>query len=53
MKPRFDVEVLAEAEREFCEAFRWCFERSPIAAEAFRVQVLDAIAHQQASHRWD
>ncbi len=40
---RFTVEVLPEAEREFREAFLWYYERSPIAADAFRVQVLDAI----------
>jgi plasmid stabilization system protein ParE len=40
---RFTVEVLPEAEREFREAFLWYFERSPIAAYAFRVQVLDAV----------
>ena len=40
---RFIVEVLSEAEREFREAFLWYFERSPIAADAFRSQVLEAI----------
>jgi plasmid stabilization system protein ParE len=40
---RFTVEVLTEAEREFREAFLWYFERSPIAADAFRSQVLEAI----------
>jgi plasmid stabilization system protein ParE len=40
---RFAVEVLPAAEREFCEAFLWYFERSPIAADAFRSQVLEAI----------
>ena len=40
---RFIVEVLPEAEREFREAFLWYFERSPIAADAFRSQVLEAI----------
>jgi plasmid stabilization system protein ParE len=40
---RFTVEVLPEAEREFREAFLWYFERSPIAADAFRSQVLVAI----------
>ena len=40
---RFIVEVLPEAEQEFREAFLWYFERSPIAADAFRAEVLDAI----------
>jgi plasmid stabilization system protein ParE len=40
---RFTVEVLPEAEREFREAFLLYFERSPIAADAFRSQVLEAI----------
>jgi plasmid stabilization system protein ParE len=39
----FDVEVLADAEAEAREAFLWYFERSPIAADAFRVELLDAI----------
>lgn len=40
---RLTVEVLPEAEREFREAFRWYVERSPIAAAAFRSQVLEAV----------
>lgn len=40
---RFAVEVLPEAEQEFREAFLWYFERSPIAADAFRSEVLEAI----------
>jgi plasmid stabilization system protein ParE len=40
---RFDVEVLPEAEAEIREAFLWYVERSPIAAEAFRTETLDAI----------
>jgi plasmid stabilization system protein ParE len=40
---RFTVNVLPEAEREFREAFLWYFERSPIAADAFRSRVSDAI----------
>lgn len=39
----FDVEVLPEAEAEGREAFLWYFERSPIAADAFRVELFDAI----------
>lgn len=40
---RFIVEVLPEAEREFREAFLWYFERSPLAADAFRAEALRAI----------
>ena len=40
---RFDVVVLPEAEAEIREAFFWYFERSPIAADAFRAEALDAI----------
>ena len=40
---RFVVEVLPEAEEEFRQAFLWYFERSPIASDAFRSQVLEAI----------
>ncbi len=39
----FDVEVLPEAEAEARAAFRWYFDRSPMAAEAFRVELFDAI----------
>ena len=41
----FDVEVLpeAEAEAEAREAFLWYFDRSPMAADAFRVELFDAI----------
>ena len=40
---RFGVEILPEAEAEIREAFLWYFERSPIAAEAFRTETLEAI----------
>ena len=40
---RFEVVVLPEAEAEIREAFFWYFERSPIAADAFRAEALDAI----------
>jgi plasmid stabilization system protein ParE len=40
---RFGVEILPEAEAEIREAFLWYFERSPIAAEAFRSETLGAI----------
>lgn len=40
---RFEVEVLPEAEAEIREAFLWYFERSPIAADAFRTDTLQAI----------
>ena len=39
----FHVEVLPEAEAEAREAFLWYFDRSPIAADAFRVELFDAI----------
>ena len=39
----FDVEVLPEAEAEAREAFLWYFDRSPMAADAFRIELLDAI----------
>jgi plasmid stabilization system protein ParE len=39
----FAVEVLPEAEAEAREAFLWYFDRSPIAADAFRVELFDAI----------
>jgi len=40
---RFIVELLPEAEAEIREAFLWYFERSPLAADAFRTEVFDAI----------
>ncbi len=40
---RFAIEILPEAEAEIREAFLWYFERSPIAADAFRSETLDAI----------
>ena len=40
---RFEVEILPEAEAEIGEAFLWYFERSPIAADAFRTETLEAI----------
>ncbi len=39
----FAVEALPEPEAEAREAFLWYFERSPIAADAFRVELFDAI----------
>ena len=39
----FDVAVLPDAEAEAREAFLWYFERSSIAADAFRVELFDAI----------
>ena len=39
----FDVEVLPEAEAEARAAFRWYFDRSPMATDAFRVELFDAI----------
>ena len=40
---RFEVEVLPAAEQEFGDAFLWYFERSPLAADAFRLLVFEAI----------
>jgi plasmid stabilization system protein ParE len=40
---RFVVQILPEAEQEFREAFLWYYERSPIAADAFRSLVFEAI----------
>jgi plasmid stabilization system protein ParE len=40
---RFGVEILPEAEAEIREAFLWYFERSPIAADAFRAETIRAI----------
>jgi plasmid stabilization system protein ParE len=40
---RCAVELLPEAEAEMREAFAWYFERSPIAADAFRTETIDAI----------
>lgn len=39
----FNIEVLPEAEAEAREAFLWYFDRSPIAADAFRTELFDAI----------
>ncbi|MBA3772010.1 MAG: type II toxin-antitoxin system RelE/ParE family toxin [Ramlibacter sp.] len=39
----FEVEVLPEAEAEAREASLWYFDRSPIAADAFRTELFDAI----------
>ena len=39
----FEVEVLPDAEAEVREAFLWYFDRSPMAADAFRVELFDAI----------
>ena len=40
---RFEVFVLPEAEVEAREAFLWYFERSPLAADAFRTELFRAI----------
>lgn len=39
----FDIEFLPEAEVEGREAFLWYFDKSPIAADAFRIELFDAI----------
>jgi plasmid stabilization system protein ParE len=48
---RFAVQLLPEAEQEFRDAFLWYFERSPMAADAFRTLVLEAI--DGLAHRAD
>lgn len=40
---RFRIEILPEAEEELREAFLWYFERSPLAADAFRLEVFDKV----------
>lgn len=40
---RFSIEIIPEAEEEFREAFLWYCARSPLAANAFRTEVLDKI----------
>ena len=40
---RFEVFILPEAEAEAREAFLWYFERSPLAADAFRTELFRAV----------
>ena len=40
---RFTVGILPDAEAEIRAAFLWYFERSPLAADAFRAEVFEAI----------
>lgn len=40
---RFTVGVLPDAEAEIRAAFLWYFERSPLAADAFRAAVFQAL----------
>ena len=40
---RYQVSLLPLAEEEIKEAFLWYFERSPVAADAFRAEVFAAI----------
>ncbi|MFM9970625.1 MAG: type II toxin-antitoxin system RelE/ParE family toxin [Burkholderiales bacterium] len=40
---RFSIDLLPQAEAEIREAFLWYFARSPLAANEFRTEVLDAI----------
>lgn len=40
---RYRVAILSEAEAEFREAYLWYFARSPLAADAFRSEVLGKI----------
>ena len=39
----FEVGILPEAEAEIREAFLWYFARSPIAADAFRAELFEAV----------
>lgn len=50
---RYSLDLLPEAEAEIREAFLWYFERSPMAARAFRAEVfaaMDALSDQ--AHIW-
>lgn len=50
---RFSVDLLPEAEAEIREAFLWYFERSPLAADAFRSEVFDAMdGLADQAHMW-
>ncbi|MEJ8839459.1 hypothetical protein [Ramlibacter sp. AN1133] len=40
---RYEVALLAPAKEEITEAFLWYFERSPVAARAFRTEVFAGI----------
>jgi plasmid stabilization system protein ParE len=40
---RHEVSLLPLAEEEIKEAFLWYFERSPVAADAFRTEIFAAI----------
>lgn len=40
---RFTVGILPDAEAELRAAFLWHFEKSPLAADAFRTEVFEAI----------
>jgi plasmid stabilization system protein ParE len=40
---RYEVALLPDAEAEIREAFLWYAQRSPIAADAFRTDVFEAI----------
>ena len=40
---RFLIDILPEAEAEISEAFLWYFERSPLAADAFRIEAFQVI----------
>lgn len=40
---RFSVEIILKAEAEISEAYLWYLARSPLAADAFRTEVLGKI----------
>ena len=49
----YAIVVLPEAEAEIRGAFHWYFERSPLAADAFRTEITGAIDRlSTTAHRW-
>lgn len=50
---RFSVEIIPEAETDIREAYLWCRARSPLAADAFRTELLGKIdALQDNADTW-
>ena len=50
---RFSVEIIPEAEADVREAYLWYFARSPLAADAFRTEVLDKVdALEDSADTW-
>lgn len=46
---RYEVTLSPDAEAEIREAFLWYYARSPLAADAFRTEVFEAIDSLTAS----